>query len=471
MASLLYWVIVATAGMHWILGVLILVAFMFRLKPRDKRVCIVVLGDIGRSPRMQNHARSFADANFQVDIVGFAGSELFPDLQKYESITTHIVASPITKPPWMPSILHYVLKTVTQALQIFLVLLLEIKKPSHILVQNPPSIPTLAVVWLLRCLKGSSLIIDWHNYAYSILSMNLKSKQHPLVKFAQWYEGFFGRLSDKNICVTKAMKRDLESRWGIEAEVLYDRPSDRYKPISNEDKHKLFCKLSEAYPFEANQTESETKFTELDPNGSVVLKNDRPAILFSSTSWTEDEDFSILLNALRLYNDYVDQDINESGSVGSGLPNIFCVITGKGPMKDNYLEEINRLNLAHVTFVTPWLQAADYPKMVACGDIGVCLHTSSSGLDLPMKVVDMFGCQLPALAVGFPCLDELVQHGQNGLIFGSSTELAEQLRELFKTFPKEQKQLDSFRDNLLTSYASKKGWSQSWSSVVLPLLD
>jgi hypothetical protein len=44
-------------------------------KPRAKpgRVAVLVLGDVGRSPRMQNHAVSFAKADWQVDLIGFRG--------------------------------------------------------------------------------------------------------------------------------------------------------------------------------------------------------------------------------------------------------------------------------------------------------------------------------------------------------------------------------------------------------------
>ena len=38
-----------------------------------KSVCIVVLGDTGRSPRMQYHATSFATEGFDVDLVGYGG--------------------------------------------------------------------------------------------------------------------------------------------------------------------------------------------------------------------------------------------------------------------------------------------------------------------------------------------------------------------------------------------------------------
>lgn len=47
--------------------------------------------------------------------------------------------------------------------------------------QNPPSIPTLVLVQIAAWLRGSKVIIDWHNTGYSILGMKL-GPNHPLVK-------------------------------------------------------------------------------------------------------------------------------------------------------------------------------------------------------------------------------------------------------------------------------------------------
>ena len=73
--------------------------------------------------------------------------------------------------------------------------------------------------------------------------------------------------------------------------------------------------------------------------------------------------------------------------------------------------------------------------MVGSCDLGICLHYSSSGYDLPMKVVDMFAAGLPCLAIGgYPSVGELVRDGKAhqgsegpryGMLFGSSEELAQ----------------------------------------------
>ena len=59
-----------------------------------------------------------------------------------------------------------------------------------------------------------------------------------------------------------------------------------------------------------------------------------------------------------------------------------------------YLEKFAEFNKNvgkdHVKIEAKWLKEGSYQKMIASVDLGVCLHMSSSNLDLPMKIVDMF---------------------------------------------------------------------------------
>jgi len=71
------------------------------------------------------------------------------------------------------------------------------------------------------------------------------------------------------------------------ATTLYDRPGPQFKTITLFEKHNLLEKMNL------------NDFTELSESGEVQLKPDRPSLLVSSTSWTPDEDFSILLKALQ----------------------------------------------------------------------------------------------------------------------------------------------------------------------------
>lgn len=52
---------------------------------------------------------------------------------------------------------------------------------------------------------------------------------------------------------------------------------------------------------------------------------------------------------------------------------------------------MREMNLTRVAFRTLWLEPEDYPLLLGSADLGVSLHASSSGLDLPMKVGRWWG--------------------------------------------------------------------------------
>ncbi|AWP19471.1 putative chitobiosyldiphosphodolichol beta-mannosyltransferase [Scophthalmus maximus] len=429
----------------------------------ERRVCALVLGDIGRSPRMQYHVLSLSKHGYDVTFVGFLDSKPHQDVLRRDNV--HIV--PIAEVKGVavgPKLVTYVTKVTIQCLQLLSVLL-RMKLQSLVLLQNPPGLPGIAVAWFVCILRGSRFVIDWHNYGFTIMTLSL-GRRHPLVRLAEWYEHFFGPLADHNLCVTDAMKNDLQKNWGIGATTLYDRPASIFRETPLRLQHELFVRLAHTYPqFKftgSDDVAAETTIFSLRDvtDDSVTLRSERPALLISSTSWTEDEDFSVLLEALEEYEGFIRD--------GASLPRLVCVITGKGPQKEHYRKMIDSLNLEHVQICTPWLEAEDYPVLLGSADLGVCLHKSSSGLDLPMKVVDMFGCCLPVLAVHFHCLHELVKHEENGLIFRDAPELAEQLKSLLSEFPSSAGRLGSFRRNLRTSRG--RSWDDNWDQNVLPLL-
>ena len=130
--------------------------------------------------------------------------------------------------------------------------------------------------------------------------------------------------------------QDLRDNWRVSACVLYDRPPQHFRPISAQERSDLFSRLSSQYP-------------------EFCKVNDKTGVIVSSTSWTEDEDFGVLLEALIKY-----EEQRQSGD--SSLPDLLVVITGKGPQKQFYLDKISELQLNHISIVTPWLESEDYPR-------------------------------------------------------------------------------------------------------------
>ncbi|KAF9535784.1 beta-1,4-mannosyltransferase [Crepidotus variabilis] len=441
------------------------------------------------------HAQSFAENGFVTDLIGYAGSKPIPSLARLPRVRMRYI-------PQLPKLLQRLpfaigapIKITFQVINILLCLLVWIDMPPEfILVQNPPSIPALALVQLVGRLRGSKVIIDWHNLGYSILALKF-GESHLFVRIYKWFEATFGYTAYAHLFVTKAMRDHLVKQWNLQGHkiVLYDRPPKHFHHSSTQETHELFCKLNSTLadqnslrgflpeyspPFSTPLTQatshgsSSTK--DQVPSGSPAsalkayrnstgipvrvmegiptytevrmpsLRPDRPALLVSSTSWTPDEDFGILLEALKVYEMRSEelasgmQDSDNDGPTSEGsLPKLLVIITGKGPLKEKYMTEVEKLQQKWnwVRCIPMWLDAQDYPTLLGAADLGVCLHSSSSALDLPMKVVDMFGCGLPVCALNFTCLDELVKDQKNGLVFNNASQLASQLEELFMSFP------------------------------------
>ena len=258
--------------------------------------------------------------------------------------------------------------------------------------------------------------------------MRIQKQNKLIVKIAEIYEKWLARMSDLNFTVTKAMKKEI-TNWGARnVHVLYDKPHPRFHEMQPSEKETFLSRLSNTIP--------------------ILKKAKDCKLIVSSTSWTKDEDFGILLDALVK----IDKSLQTK---------FIVVITGKGPEKTFYLNKIKQLDMVNVEICTPWLEIEDYPLLLGCADLGVCLHTSSSGVDLPMKVVDMFGAGVPCCALDFEAIQELVIDDKNGKLFNNSEELSLLLTNLLIDKGDD---LARYREFLRENRIS---WSDHWKETAM----
>lgn len=354
--------------------------------------------------------------------------------------------SPLLRLSALPFILAGPIKVIWQILSLLYVLCYRTKPARWLLVQNPPSIPTLLIASVVCFLRNTHLIIDWHNYGWTILA-GTRGKTHPFVKISKLYEAKVGSWAPTaSFTVTHAMQKQLKERpYQVKSPIftLHDRPAEIFQPIESAEKRKAFL----------------ARLPETSASADLIIQG-KTRLLVSSTSWTPDEDFNLLLEALCAYS-----------SSPKPLPPILAIITGKGPQKQMYLDKIKHLTdagkLQGITILTAWLSTQDYATLLACADLGVCLHKSSSGVDLPMKVVDMFGAGLPVVGyANYESWDELVKEDVNGKGFTTSDELAAVLERLFGE--RGVQLLETLREGAVKE--GSRRWDEEWDGVAGRLL-
>ena len=449
--STLIWTVILGTVLPWV-SIIALIAI---LSARDgkpladsKRFQVLVLGDVGRSPRMQYHALSLAKHGAQVDLIGYRESVLHPDILSADNV--HI--QPLSPAPMFLKtenrklfVIYGPLKVLFQIWTLVWVLGFKTRHCGHMLVQNPPSIPTLIVAHFICLVRNSRLIIDWHNFGYSILALKLGNSS-PLVRISKVYERVMSWNAYGHFCVTDAMAKQLVRGYGLTTPVipLHDRPASVFQVLHGPQRLQFLDLMPTLGICEKDTVDS--------------IKSGQTKVIVSPTSWTPDEDFSILLNALIEYSNQASED--------EAKPKILAIITGKGPTRAAFEAQVlhhkRSGNLKSVTVKTAFLNdIGDYAKLLGIADLGISLHTSSSGVDLPMKVVDMFGAGLPVAGWGnFESWPELVKEGVNGRSFKDARGLQKILAEVFNGNPATL--------NKLRAGAVKEGgrrWDDEWDPI------
>ena len=397
---------------------------------------------------MQYHAHALAARGVDVDLVGFEGTPLPKAIAADDRIAIHRLNPATLRLRGGFSGSGYAVAGLLDAGRLGFRLwrmLRALPRPDLVVVQNPPAFPTLFVTRSALGRRGVRFVIDWHNLGYTLLRLRL-GRWHPAVRFARWFERRDAQRADGNLCVSRALAAFLDSRFGVaDARVLYDRPAAVFAPMERGERERF----------------RQAFFTRLGIHAVTV------GFIVCPTSWTEDEDFDLAIEAVR----WLEERIRgwEAAAAGRRFPDLVILVTGDGARRAEFERRFAGLPARRIHLRARWLEPEDYPRVVGSADLGLCLHRSSSGLDIPMKVADLFGAGVPTCALDYgACLAERVRHGDNGLLYSTSRQLADILFDLFETFPADQSLLDRLRAGARKS--ARPTWEEGWAREAQPLL-
>jgi beta-1,4-mannosyltransferase len=396
---------------------------------------------------MQYHAHALVSNGVDVDLVGLEGTPLSRRVTDDPRITVHRIRKTRLRIRRSLYGSGYAVAGLFDAVRLSLRLwrtLRRLPRPDLVLVQNPPAFPTFAVTWWSLRRRGVRFFIDWHNLGYTLLRLRL-GHWHPAIRLARWMERRDARRVEANLCVSRGLAAFLESRFGVtNAHVLYDRPASPFVPIerSERERHRLAL------------------FARLGVHAETV------GFVVCPTSWTEDEDFDVIIDAV------VRLEHRIRGWESSGrdrrFPDLVVLVTGDGERRAEFERRFAGLPARRVQLRARWLEPEDYPRVVGSADLGLCLHRSSSGLDIPMKIADLFGAGVPVLALDYgACLAERVRHGDNGLLFSTAEQLADIVFDLFENYPADQKRLERLRSGARKS--ARPTWEEGWAREAGPV--
>lgn len=316
-------------------------------------------------------------------------------------------------------------------------------KPDLVLMQNPPSTPTMAVVWIVARLRGARLAIDWQNLSHARAAVTL-GEGHRTVRALQRGERRWARRADAHIAASRAMADWLQRECGVDATVFHDSPTACFRRPDLAAASAMWQRLSR----------------------ELSLPPRRVALVVCSTSWQPDEDFDLLLEAL----ERTERRLVEARGPGEAVaPDLLMLMTGRGPLQREFEVRVERRALRRIAVRTMWLEPADYPIVVGMADAGVCLHQSASGRDLPTRLAEFRGCGVPLCVYDYaPVVAEVLTDGREGVTFRDAGELSNVLTGLAAGDVSQAPAVASARKWLATHPVER--WDAAWERVVAPVL-
>jgi beta-1,4-mannosyltransferase len=316
-------------------------------------------------------------------------------------------------------------------------------KPDLVLVQNPPATPTLAVAWAAARLRGARLVIDWQNLSHTLAAVPL-GDGHRAVRSLKRGERRWARRADAHLAISHAMADWLERECDVASTVLYDCPAACFKKPDLTTSSAMWQRLSR----------------------ELTLGARRMPLVVCATSWKPEEDFDLLLEALER------TERRLVASRGRGEPNepdFVMLLTGRGPLRTEFEARAARRSFTRVAVRTAWLEPADYPVVIGMADAGICLHQSSSGRDLPIRLAEFRGCGVPVCVYDYaPVVSEVLTPGHEGITFGEPGQLATVLFALATADLTAVPAFAASREWLVNHPAER--WDQAWRRVAAPVL-
>jgi beta-1,4-mannosyltransferase len=188
---------------------------------------------------MQYHALSLAKMGYMVTLVGYSGSDPHERIRDHPNINFRYIIpfekkwAYVALPTVLGRLLTMIVKVIVQVFELGKILICDIETPLYILVQTPPAIPALFIARIAAWFRSSSLVIDWHNFGYTIMALGPMRRVPGAIALARSLEWASGRLADRNLCVTTAMEGWLRSEWGVTASALHDQPAASFKSVED----------------------------------------------------------------------------------------------------------------------------------------------------------------------------------------------------------------------------------------------